>query len=92
MSPGEVEAKCQELRGQREKENERRREAEARAAERAERRARAAQEAAQRRWAYAPLLCNDGTRSPSCICGSSSHRGCCSWHGGVAGCSVEYPN
>lgn len=31
------------------------------------------------------LLCNDGTVSPSCTCGGS-HRGCCSWHGGVAGC------
>jgi len=31
------------------------------------------------------LMCNDGTESPSCTCGGS-HRGCCSWHGGVAGC------
>ncbi|HEX6242818.1 MAG TPA: hypothetical protein VFZ61_18020 [Polyangiales bacterium] len=31
------------------------------------------------------LLCNDGTLSPSCSCGGS-WRGCCSWHGGVAGC------
>lgn len=31
------------------------------------------------------LLCNDGTLSPSCSC-SGSWRGCCSWHGGVAGC------
>ena len=35
---------------------------------------------------YAPLLCNDGTLSPSCTCGGS-RRGCCSHHGGVAGCS-----
>jgi hypothetical protein len=30
------------------------------------------------------LRCNDGTRSPTCTCGGS-HRGCCSYHGGVAG-------
>lgn len=91
LSTEEVEAKCEQLREQRLKEIKRQREAEEREVERAQRRAEAAREAAQRRWAYAPLLCNDGTRSPSCICGSSSHRGCCSWHGGVAGCSVEYP-
>ncbi len=34
----------------------------------------------------APLLCRDGTLSPSCVCGGS-RRGCCSHHGGVAGCS-----
>lgn len=31
------------------------------------------------------LYCNDGTASPCCTC-SGSHRGCCSWHDGVAGC------
>jgi hypothetical protein len=31
------------------------------------------------------LLCNDGTTSPTCECGAS-RRGCCSHHGGVAGC------
>jgi hypothetical protein len=31
------------------------------------------------------LMCNDGSESPSCSCGGS-HRGCCSHHGGVAGC------
>jgi hypothetical protein len=31
------------------------------------------------------LLCNDGTLSPTCTCGGP-HRGCCSWHGGIAGC------
>ncbi|MCC7542329.1 MAG: hypothetical protein IT379_39290 [Deltaproteobacteria bacterium] len=36
--------------------------------------------------AFAPLLCRDGTYSPSCTCGGS-RRGCCSHHGGVAGCS-----
>jgi hypothetical protein len=37
-------------------------------------------------WANAPLLCRDGTLSPSCKCGGS-RRGCCSHHGGVSGCS-----
>lgn len=92
LTPEEVEAKCADLRERQLQKIERQRLAEAREAERAQRRAEAAREAAQRRWDRAPLLCNDGTRSPSCICGSSSHRGCCSWHGGVAGCSVEYPN
>jgi hypothetical protein len=54
------------------------------AAER-ERRRQAAEEARERR-ASRGLLCNDGTLSPSCTCGGS-HRGCCSWHGGVAGCA-----
>jgi hypothetical protein len=40
-----------------------------------------------RAWSTAPLSCNDGTLSPSCVCGGS-HRGCCSHHGGVAGCSA----
>lgn len=31
------------------------------------------------------LVCNDGTISPSCTC-EGSWQGCCSWHGGVAGC------
>lgn len=31
------------------------------------------------------LLCRDGTTSPSCVCGGPK-RGCCSHHGGVAGC------
>lgn len=31
------------------------------------------------------LLCRDGTTSPSCVCGGP-RRGCCSRHGGVAGC------
>lgn len=92
LVPEEVEEKCAQLREQQLREIERQREAEARAAERAQRRAEAARESAQRSWARAPLLCNDGTRSPSCVCGSSSHRGCCSWHGGVAGCSAGYPN
>lgn len=31
------------------------------------------------------LFCRDGSTSPTCTC-AGSHRGCCSWHGGVAGC------
>lgn len=30
------------------------------------------------------LMCNDGTESPTCSC--PGKRGCCSHHGGVAGC------
>jgi hypothetical protein len=48
----------------------------------AQRVARAAREAR----AGAPLLCRDGSHSKSCTCGDS-WRGCCSWHGGVRGCS-----
>lgn len=33
-----------------------------------------------------PLLCRDGTLSPTCVCGGP-RGGCCSHHGGVAGCS-----
>lgn len=51
-----------------------------------------ARQARWRAWAYAPLLCNDGSHSPKCVCGQSSRRGCCSWHGGVAGCSAPYPD
>ncbi|HEX8106820.1 MAG TPA: hypothetical protein VF516_03785, partial [Kofleriaceae bacterium] len=53
------------------------------AAER-ERRRQAAEEARANR-SSGGLLCNDGTLSPTCTC-AGSHRGCCSWHGGVAGC------
>jgi hypothetical protein len=31
------------------------------------------------------VRCRDGTLSPTCVCGGSL-RGCCSHHGGVAGC------
>jgi len=34
------------------------------------------------------LLCRDGTTSPSCEC-SGPRRGCCSHHGGVAGCEPK---
>ena len=59
------------------------------AAERAaakEREAQAARDRA-RRWSMAPLRCRDGSYSPTCTCGGGSRRGCCSRHGGVAGCS-----
>ncbi|NJK88265.1 MAG: hypothetical protein HC923_01985 [Myxococcales bacterium] len=36
------------------------------------------------------LVCNDGTRSPSCICGGG-WQGCCSHHGGVSHCPATYP-
>jgi hypothetical protein len=59
----------------------------------AEHRQREQEEARQRRRmemrSMAPLRCRDGTLSPSCICGGS-RRGCCSHHGGVAGCSADY--
>lgn len=44
------------------------------------------QVANDRALAQAPLLCRDGTLSSACVCGGS-RRGCCSGHGGVAGCS-----
>jgi hypothetical protein len=53
------------------------------AAERERRRQAAEAERANR--SSGGLLCNDGTLSPTCTC-AGSHRGCCSWHGGVAGC------
>ena len=53
------------------------------AAERERRRQAAEEERANR--SSGGLLCNDGTLSPTCTC-AGSHRGCCSWHGGVAGC------
>lgn len=43
-----------------------------------------------RQWDYTRLRCNDGTRSPSCVCGGS-WQGCCSWHGGVDGCPRDPP-
>jgi hypothetical protein len=53
--------------------------------------ARAREVASMRAWQMAPLRCRDGTLSPSCVCGQGSKRGCCSHHGGVAGCSAPYP-
>jgi len=32
------------------------------------------------------IMCCDGTLSPSCECGRSNRRGCCSWHHGICGC------
>lgn len=53
----------------------------------AEEAARARAEAAEEaREANKHLLCNDGTRSPTCLCNRASWRGCCSHHGGVSGC------
>lgn len=64
-----------------------------RAAEQAEARALRAAERAEAnqaaRWSSSPLVCNDGTYSPSCTCGRDSYRGCCSHHGGVSGCSAD---
>ncbi|MCC7542409.1 MAG: hypothetical protein IT379_39690 [Deltaproteobacteria bacterium] len=59
-----------------------------RATLRRETRAAARQESQRSRSsrADAPLLCRDGTLSPTCTCGGP-RRGCCSWHRGVAGCS-----
>lgn len=47
------------------------------------------EEARRRSWAMAPLLCRDGSLSPTCLCGRGSYSGCCSHHGGVAGCSAD---
>ncbi|HLM72620.1 MAG TPA: hypothetical protein VK459_08010 [Polyangiaceae bacterium] len=33
-----------------------------------------------------PLLCCDGTLSPTCVC-NGPRRGCCSHHKGVCGCA-----
>ena len=35
-----------------------------------------------------PLLCCDGTLSPTCTC-SGPRRGCCSRHKGVCGCADD---
>jgi hypothetical protein len=71
-----------------------RREAEERraalAAEEARQRQARRREAAERAWSSARLLCRDGSLSPSCTC-AGSRRGCCSHHGGVAGCSAAEP-
>lgn len=32
------------------------------------------------------VRCNDGTRSKSCRCNRNNFQGCCSHHGGIAGC------
>jgi hypothetical protein len=56
--------------------------------EAAARRQRAREEAAERARAYSPLVCGDGTLSPTCVCGGS-WRGCCSHHQGVSGCQGQ---
>jgi hypothetical protein len=91
LTAEEVKEECGRLQEQRLREIEREREAEARAVERARKKEEAVRESAQRRWSSARLRCNDGTLSPSCVCGGS-HRGCCSHHGGVDGCSAPYSN
>lgn len=37
------------------------------------------------------LVCMDGTRSPSCVCGQNP-QGCCSHRGGVSHCPADYPD
>jgi hypothetical protein len=49
--------------------------------------------AALRREAMASrsIVCADGEYSPTCMC-NGNHRGCCSHHGGIAGCErIEEP-
>ncbi len=87
-----VVARLRELeRKQAEKAEQRRRAAEAREEKRrlaAEERERRRKAAAERRRMYSSLVCNDGSLSPSCVCGGS-WRGCCSHHGGVSGCQGD---
>jgi len=66
-------------------EAEERRQAQLAAQAEARRQAQEQREAAAASAFEGALMCNDGTESPSCTCGGS-HRGCCSHHGGVAGC------
>jgi len=60
-------------------------EQDARAEQRRQAKAAAAAAAQRRTYNASRLRCRDGTLSPSCSC-EGSHRGCCSRHGGVAGC------
>ncbi|EDM79907.1 hypothetical protein PPSIR1_22736 [Plesiocystis pacifica SIR-1] len=57
----------------------------------AQAKAEARYESRVRSWENTRLQCADGTRSPSCTCGYDQ-RGCCSHHGGVAGCPRAYPD
>lgn len=50
--------------------------------------AREARRMRREAWRDAPLLCGDGSTSPSCTCGAP-RSGCCSHHGGVSGCSAD---
>lgn len=79
----------QKERERREKLEQKRLEGEARAVAAAELKAERQEAARQRRYNNAPLVCNDGSLSPSCTCGRSSYRGCCSHHSGVSGCSAD---
>lgn len=54
-------------------------------AERLRRRREAEEQRAEEALNRRHILCRDGTRSPTCTCGRTSFRGCCSHHGGVAG-------
>jgi len=75
---------AEEKRAEAAAERERQRQERAERQRAAERRRRAADNPPAEAWPQG-LRCNDGTMSPSCTCGGS-HRGCCSHHGGVAGC------
>ncbi|KYF90183.1 hypothetical protein BE17_35260 [Sorangium cellulosum] len=90
----DVDAGLEQIRQRREDEERRRRELREAAEEKqrqmkeaAEERLRQMREAAEeRREASLRVQCCDGSLSPSCLCGRSSYRGCCSHHGGVCGC------
>ncbi|NVB40916.1 hypothetical protein G6O69_23960 [Pseudenhygromyxa sp. WMMC2535] len=58
--------------------------------ERAEKKAEANYQSKVHGWSGVHLQCVDGSYSPSCTCGSE-RPGCCSHHGGVAGCPRDYP-
>ncbi|WP_434047560.1 MULTISPECIES: hypothetical protein [Sorangium] len=79
----DVDAGVEQTRQRREAEERRRQELKAAAEERLQQMKEAAEE---RRQASLRVQCCDGTLSPSCLCGRSSYRGCCSHHGGVCGC------
>ncbi|WP_437960314.1 hypothetical protein WME76_12180 [Sorangium sp. So ce119] len=79
----DVDAGLEQIRQRREDEERRRQELREAAEERLQQMREAAEE---RRQASLRVQCCDGTLSPSCLCGRSSYRGCCSRHGGVCGC------
>ncbi|KYF91870.1 hypothetical protein BE20_13485 [Sorangium cellulosum] len=79
----DVDAGVEQARQRREEEERRRQQMKEAAEERLQEMKEAAEE---RRQASLRVQCCDGTISPSCLCGRSSYRGCCSHHGGVCGC------
>lgn len=83
-TPKELQERCARIAEEIDRKNQL--ESEARRREEQRQRERGRRDDADRRWASAPLRCNDGTLSPTCTCGGP-RRGCCSHHGGVAGCS-----